>query len=76
LIAARFPNRAALPMGIYATALSLGGTIAAALTGIVADHAAGGWRVGVRMWGEFGPVAIAGWWMVVRSDRNAGVAVP
>jgi len=76
LIKARFPDRVALLMGIYATGLSLGSTIAAALTGVAADHAGGGWRVGVGMWGVFGLLAIVGWRMVVRSDRNAGDELP
>jgi MFS transporter, CP family, cyanate transporter len=69
LIKSRFPSRAALLMGIYATALSFGSTVAAASTGLVASSLPGGWRTAAGMWGVFGVVAIVGWWMVERSER-------
>ncbi|WP_171907279.1 MFS transporter [Burkholderia plantarii] len=67
LIKAKFPTRAAMLMGLYATALSFGSTIAAAATGFVAAHA-GSWRAGVGIWGVLGIVAIAGARLAARPD--------
>jgi CP family cyanate transporter-like MFS transporter len=73
LIKAKFATRAAMLMGIYATALSFGSTVAAATTGAVASRVAGGWRTGAGMWGVLGTVSIIGWWMVAKSDREGGL---
>jgi MFS transporter, CP family, cyanate transporter len=64
-IKATFPARAALLMGVYATALSLGSTLAAAVTGPVAQSG-GGWRLGSGAWAVLGGVAIATWLFVDR----------
>ncbi|WP_244118569.1 CynX/NimT family MFS transporter [Burkholderia gladioli] len=74
LIKAKFPSRVALLMGIYATALSFGSTLAAAATGFVASHSAFGWRLGAGVWGVLGIVAILGARMVARSDAGAAPA--
>ena len=74
LIKSKFPTRAAMLMGIYATALSFGSTVAAASSGAVANSFPGGWRLAAGMWGVIGLVAIAGWKIVADSDRQANVA--
>jgi CP family cyanate transporter-like MFS transporter len=71
-IKARFPTRAALFMGLYATSLSLGSTISAALTGPVATS--GGWRLGAGLWGAIGVFAIGGWLMVAIAEGRASRA--
>jgi MFS transporter, CP family, cyanate transporter len=76
LIKSKFPTRAAMVMGIYATALSFGSTVSAAVTGLVAKT--DGWRTAAGMWGLLGLLAIAGWWVIAKSDRaselGAGVS--
>ena len=69
-IKARFATKAALLMGIYATALSLGSTIAAAATGPVAAAASGGWRTASGMWAAAGVVAIAAWLVVAMAETR------
>lgn len=76
LIKAKFPTKAAMLMGIYATALSFGSTVAAATTGVAASHLPGGWRTAAGMWGALGIVAIVGWRVVASSDRNPGETKP
>ncbi|GLK66989.1 CynX/NimT family MFS transporter [Hansschlegelia plantiphila] len=71
-VKARFPAKAAMMMGIYATALSLGSTLAAAATGPVAAASASGWRLASGMWGVLGVVAILAWSVVVASERGMG----
>jgi len=68
-IKASFPARAALAMGIYATALSFGSTVSAALTGPIAASA-GGWRPASGLWSIFGIVALSAWFFVARRDRS------
>jgi CP family cyanate transporter-like MFS transporter len=65
-IKARFPTRAALFMGLYATSLSLGSTVSAALTGPVATY--GGWRLAAGFWGALGIFAIGGWLVVAIAE--------
>lgn len=70
-IKARFPTKAALMMGVYATALSFGSTISAGATGPVAANVAGGWRLASGMWSLLGLVAILGWLAVaIREHRH------
>jgi MFS transporter, CP family, cyanate transporter len=73
LIKERFSTRAALFMGIYATALSLGGAVAAASTGILASMLPGGWRAGAGIWGVLCVVGIVGCRLIARFDGNANV---
>jgi MFS transporter, CP family, cyanate transporter len=68
-IKARFPNRAAVMMGIYATALSLGSTISAAVTGPVAQTS-GGWRLAAGLWAGLGVFAMASWLLVSTAERR------
>jgi MFS transporter, CP family, cyanate transporter len=69
-IKARFPSRAALMMGLYATSLSLGSTIAAAVTGPIAMHAAGGWRVAAGIWSALSLIGFVAWLAVAASERR------
>jgi CP family cyanate transporter-like MFS transporter len=71
-----FPTKAAMVMGIYATALSFGSTLSAAATGPLATHFAGGWRLAIGIWSLFGIFAILGWLTVTLGERRrAPVAV-
>ncbi|WP_232411242.1 MULTISPECIES: CynX/NimT family MFS transporter [unclassified Methylophilus] len=63
---ASFANRAALIMGIYATALSLGSTLSAGLTGWILQFA--GWRLATGVWAAFAAIAIVAWWLVIRKS--------
>lgn len=65
-IKARFPERSALVMGIYATSLSLGSTIAAAATGPIAE--AEGWRHASAIWSLGCLVAVIAWLAVARAE--------
>jgi CP family cyanate transporter-like MFS transporter len=59
-VKASFPARPALFMSVYATALALGSTVAAAATGaIVAAHA--GWRLGAGIWALPALAALLAW---------------
>ena len=69
-IKARFPTRAALFMGFYATSLSLGSTVSAALTGPIATQTSGGWRLAAGLWGALGIFAIGSWLFVTLAERR------
>lgn len=69
-----FPARAAFVMGIYATALSFGSSLSAAITGPIATNAESGWRVASGIWSIFGLFAIIAWLAVVMSERRNAVA--
>jgi CP family cyanate transporter-like MFS transporter len=69
-IKARFPTRAALFMGLYATSLSLGSTVSAALTGPVATQTSGGWRLAAGLWSGLGIFAIGSWIMVTVAESR------
>lgn len=66
IVKASFARRAALIMGIYAMALSLGSTLSALLTGWMVQSA--GWRIATGMWAAVGIVAIVAWF---RTGRTA-----
>ena len=74
-VKAGFPDRAALMMSLYATALALGSTLSAAVSAPIAEHA-GGWRAGSGAWSLLGLSAIAAWLFVERHERRAGRARP
>ena len=74
-IKGRFPTRAAVLMGIYATALSFGSTVSAAATGPLAAGFSGGWRVGVGVWSFLGIFAIIAWSAVTLSERSRATGV-
>jgi MFS transporter, CP family, cyanate transporter len=67
-IKARFPDRAAMMMGIYATALSLGSTISAAVAGPVATQTSGGWRLAAGLWAGLGIFAMGSWLFVSAAE--------
>jgi CP family cyanate transporter-like MFS transporter len=66
IVKASFAHRAALMMGIYATALSLGSTLSAGLTGWILQAA--GWRVATGLWAVLGVIAMVAWWQVIRKS--------
>lgn len=66
IVKASFANRAAFIMGIYATALSLGSTLSAGLTGWILQAA--GWRVATGLWAVLGVIAMVAWWQVIRKS--------
>jgi MFS transporter, CP family, cyanate transporter len=63
IVKASFANRAALMIGIYATALSLGSTLSAGLTGWILQSA--GWRLAIGIWAVLGVIALFAWWRVM-----------
>lgn len=69
-VKALFPGRAAMMMGIYATALSFGSTLSAGVTGPVEAAAPSGWRLASGMWSALGVVAIAAWLVVSAMERR------
>lgn len=69
-IKGRFPSKAALLMGIYATALSFGSTVSAAVTGPIAVNVPGGWRFASGIWSILGIVAISIWLAIAFSERR------
>lgn len=66
IVKASFAGQAALMMGLYATALSLGSALSAGLTGWVLQIA--GWRLAVGLWALFGLSAMAAWYLVMRQS--------
>jgi MFS transporter, CP family, cyanate transporter len=63
IVKASFANRAALMIGIYATALSLGSTLSAGLTGWILQSS--GWRLAIGIWAVLGVIALFAWWRVM-----------
>lgn len=73
-IKARFAARAAVCMGVYAAALSVGSTISAAVTGPVAALVSGGWRVASGMWSFVVLLGLLAWLAVtIYEKRNRGL---
>ncbi|MFL9609045.1 CynX/NimT family MFS transporter [Methylobacillus sp. Pita2] len=73
-IKGNFPHKAAMVMGIYATALSFGSTLSAAVSGPVAMHSAVGWRMGAGMWSLCAAIGLLCWLWIARLER--GLAQP
>lgn len=69
IVKASFANRAALMMGIYATALSMGSTLSAGFTGWILQAA--NWRLATGIWTMLGIVAMVAWWKVIRQPAAA-----
>jgi CP family cyanate transporter-like MFS transporter len=67
-IKGRFPAKAAVIMGIYATALSFGSTISAAATGPIAAAYPAGWRLAAGIWSSLGILAILAWVAITLQD--------
>lgn len=70
-VKASFPRQAALLMSIYATALALGSSVAAAVTGPVAALAPS-WRLGAGVWVLPVLLAIAAWFFIESRGMTAG----
>ncbi|KXH82078.1 MFS transporter [Sporosarcina sp. HYO08] len=66
----KFPTKAALLMGIYTTALSLGTAVSAGTTGIIASNADSGWRLASGIWAVPGVLAIIAWIVVILQGRK------
>lgn len=60
-----FPSRPALLMGVYATSLSAGASLAAVLAAPVAAMA-GSWRIGLGIWAVLAAVALVLWLPLAR----------
>lgn len=69
-VKAGFPTRVALLMGIYAMALSLGSTVAAAATGFLAEQF-GGWRLALGFWALPALIGAGAWMIVAARERDA-----
>lgn len=74
-IKASYPERAALMMGMYTGALSLGSTLAAGLTGPLASWQ-GNWRIAIGAWAAVGLVAIPAWAFVERRNGSGSASSP
>lgn len=66
----KFPNKAALVMGIYTFSLSLGTALAAGTTGIIASLADSGWRLASGIWALPGVLAIIAWIVITLQGRK------
>jgi CP family cyanate transporter-like MFS transporter len=75
-IKARFSTRAVLLMGIYATALSFGSTVSAAVTGPLALGSAKGWRLATGSWSLLGLTAVIAWSIVTLYERKPELGAP
>lgn len=69
-VKARFPDRAALFMGIYAMSLGFGSTLAAGLT-LPLVGLTEGWRITSGLWALPGAFAILAWWGLTRRGHHA-----
>jgi CP family cyanate transporter-like MFS transporter len=65
-----YPARVAMVMSIYATALALGSSMSALVTGAIAARF-DGWRVGAGVWMVSGLVALAAWLLVASGTPKA-----
>jgi CP family cyanate transporter-like MFS transporter len=72
-VKAGFPGRVALMMGVYALALSIGSTFAAATTGFLAQ-AFGSWRGAASLW-AVPPLLGLGAWLLVEARGRKEVGV-
>lgn len=70
IVKTRFADRVALMMGIYATAISLGSALSAGMTGWLSQFFESGWRGATGVWSVFGFLAMASWWVVMRSEKS------
>ncbi|SNR75944.1 MFS transporter, CP family, cyanate transporter [Methylobacillus rhizosphaerae] len=73
-IKGNFPHKAALVMGIYATALSFGSTLSAAVSGPIAMHYESGWRMGAGIWSALAALAVMAWWLLARREKGLVIA--
>ncbi|MFC8454182.1 MFS transporter [Kitasatospora sp. NPDC057223] len=63
----RFPDRVGLMTGLYAMALNLGASAAAALTVPVAGAFGGDWRTGLLSWAGLAALAVPPWLALART---------
>ena len=70
LVKSRFPRHTAVIMGIYSAALSLGSTVAAAISGPIARHSSAGWRTAIGIWSVLGVLAAVVWLFVMRDEQK------
>jgi CP family cyanate transporter-like MFS transporter len=76
-IKASFPTKAAVLMGIYATALSFGSTLSAAATGSIEANFTGGWRLASGVWSILGAFAVLAWLgIAIREHRHRRTNAP
>ncbi|UWU24233.1 MFS transporter (plasmid) [Rhizobium sp. CB3171] len=68
-IKGNYSRHVALFMGIYASAIGLGSTISAAVTGPLAEIA-GGWRICAGVFAIPGLIAISAWMVIARAERQ------
>lgn len=73
-IKGNFPSKAALVMGIYATALSFGSTVSAAISGPVASVSEHGWRLGLGIWSVLAGLGLLAWWWLALRERKLAPA--
>jgi CP family cyanate transporter-like MFS transporter len=64
-----FPDRVGTVTGVYSMALSLGTSVAAAVTVPLTDAMGGSWRLGLGMWAALAALAVLPWLPLVR-DRS------
>ncbi|GHH88564.1 MFS transporter [Streptomyces sulfonofaciens] len=67
-----FPDRVGSMTGLYSMALSLGTSVAAAVTVPVTDALGGGWRSGLGIWAGLAGIAALSWIPLVR-HRDGGL---
>jgi CP family cyanate transporter-like MFS transporter len=70
-VKASYPKQAALLMGVYATALALGSTVAAALTGPLTIEVAS-WRISAGFWALPVVIAFMAWRYIERQGGSDG----
>ena len=70
-VKARFPGKTSIALGLYAACLGVGSTLAAALTGPLAEWAQN-WRVGAGAWAVPCILAVAAWVIVDRQGQASG----
>ncbi|MEV5680714.1 MFS transporter [Streptomyces sp. NPDC052179] len=66
----RFPERVGMMTGLYAMALNLGASAAAALTVPVAQVFGGDWRIGLAVWAALAALAVPPWLALARSPAR------
>lgn len=76
-IKGNFPTKAAVLMGIYSAALSLGTSVSAGVSGAIASNTDGGWRLATGIWAIPGIFAVIAWLIVTirakKFDRSSTV---
>ncbi|MCA0891788.1 MFS transporter [Qipengyuania flava] len=68
-VKSEYPRRVALLMGVYAMALSLGSTLAAAATGAIA-HAFENWRIPAGLWAAPAIIGAIAWLAIAKRAKG------